>query len=634
MPSENQNDNCIASEIIQTALRILRLGPICDSCFGRQFAMLGTGMTNSERGRSIKTFMVMSADLRDPEESGEMLRALAPSCRQARLRLGLEDLAEPCWVCLGQMYPERLEELADRAVEALSGIECSRFLVGTFMSGLLAENEELLLADGCSRYAEPMKSEINREVGKLIASKSGKQPDLNNPEVVVHLHLSDGHIEIQIQPLYIYGRYRKLQRGFPQTRWPCRVCGGRGCERCGNTGRMYRESVDELIRGPIVEAADAEDTVFHGAGREDIDARMLGSGRPFVVEVVRPRRRDLDLNALRDKINKECSGKVEVSDLIFVDKSMVETVKNERFEKTYDMYYFMDETAAVTREMGIRGVLSGVIFDMRPELLDDVEPFIKKWRDDELIKPAVGPHAVYTCSEDTLLRAKEISERYDVKIHIHLSETRDEVDTFVNQWHMTPVEFLENLGFLSERVVAAHCVWLTPRDMRILAERRVNVAHCPISNLKLASGIAPVATLIEQGVNVCLGTDGASSNNNLDIFEEMKVASVVQKCAAGRSAILPADAVWRMATENAYRAFSLDIGIRPGALADLALINIKRPWFTPETSMLSHLVYSMPGEVCWTICNGRVLMRDGVIEGEDKILEEAQRCYERLISEG
>ncbi|MCQ8902629.1 MAG: amidohydrolase [Methanothrix sp.] len=298
-----------------------------------------------------------------------------------------------------------------------------------------------------------------------------------------------------------------------------------------------------------------------------------------------------------------------------------------------DMYYFMDETAAVTREMGIRGVLSGVLFDMRPELLDDVEPFIKKWRDDDLIKPAVGPHAVYTCSEETLLRAREISERYDVKIHIHLSETRDEVDTFVNQRRMTPVEFLESLGFLSERVVAAHCVWLTPRDMRILAERHVNVAHCPISNLKLASGIAPVATLIEQGVNVCLGTDGASSNNNLDIFEEMKVAAVVQKCAAGRPAILPADAVWRMATENAYRAFSLDIGIRPGALADLALINIKRPWFTPETSMLSHLVYSMAGGVCWTICNGRVLMRDGVIEGEEKILEEAQRSYERLISE-
>ncbi|MEM0498318.1 MAG: amidohydrolase, partial [Methanothrix sp.] len=157
-----------------------------------------------------------------------------------------------------------------------------------------------------------------------------------------------------------------------------------------------------------------------------------------------------------------------------------------------DMYYFMDETAAATREMGIRGVLSGVLFDMRPELLRDVEPFIKKWKDDDLIKPAVGPHAVYTCSEETLLRAKEIAEKHDVMVHIHLSETREEVDTFVNQRHMTPVEFLENLGFLSERVVAAHCVWLTPRDMRILAERRVNVAHCPISNLKLASGIAPV----------------------------------------------------------------------------------------------------------------------------------------------
>lgn len=336
MPSENQNDSCIAADIISTAMRILRLGPICDSCFGRQFAMLGTGMTNIERGRSMKTFMVMIADLLDSERSRELLQALAPSCKQARLRLGVEGGDETCWVCLGQMNPERLEDLADRAVNAFRGIEFSRFLVGTFMSGLLAENEELLLADGCSKHAEPMKSEINREVGKLIALKTGKQPDLSNPDIVVHLHLTDGHIDIQIQPLYIYGRYRKLQRGFPQTRWPCRVCGGKGCERCGNTGRMYKESVDELIRGPIVEAADAEDTVFHGAGREDIDARMLGSGRPFVVEVVRPRRRDLDLNALRDEINRRCSGKVEVSDLIFVDRSMVETVKNERFEKTYE----------------------------------------------------------------------------------------------------------------------------------------------------------------------------------------------------------------------------------------------------------------------------------------------------------
>ncbi|MGD9911975.1 amidohydrolase family protein, partial [Methanothrix sp.] len=123
------------------------------------------------------------------------------------------------------------------------------------------------------------------------------------------------------------------------------------------------------------------------------------------------------------------------------------------------------------------------------------------------------------------------------------------------------------------------------------------------------------------------------SNNNLDIFEEMKVAAVVQKCSVGRSAILPADAVWRMATENAYKAFSLDMGIRRGALADLALINMRRPWFIPVTSMISHLVYSMSGEASYTICNGRVLMRDGVIEGEAKILDEAQRCYERLISE-
>lgn len=351
-------DTKLHADLISKALRILQLGPICDSCFGRQFAMLGTGMTNIERGRAIKAAMAMLADLYGSEEAKIILEALAPSFRAARQRLGLEGDDERCWVCLGQMYPESLERWADRAIDALSGIEYNTFLVGTFMSGLLVENEELLLADGGSTHAEPMKSEINREVGKLIAAKTKMQADLSDPDVVIHLHLSDGSVEIQIQPLYIYGRYRKLQRGFPQTRWPCRVCGGKGCERCNNTGRMYQESVDELIRDPIVEAANAEDTVFHGAGREDIDARMLGSGRPFVVEVVRPRRRSLDLEALRDEINRRAKDKVEVSDLAFVEKAMVEIVKNERFDKSYRA---LIELSAEVEEEKLKSALAELV---------------------------------------------------------------------------------------------------------------------------------------------------------------------------------------------------------------------------------------------------------------------------------
>ena len=181
-------------------------------------------------------------------------------------------------------------------------------------------------------------------------------------------------------------------------------------------------------------------------------------------------------------------------------------------------------------------------------------------------------------------------------------------------------------------MVAAHCVHLSDKDISLLASRGVNVAHCPISNLKLAAGIAPVEKLLSAGVNVCLGTDGASTNNNLDLYEEMKVTSVVQKNACSKSDALKASMAWKMATESGYKALGLDLGLREGALADLALINLRRPWFTPEANLISHLVYSMPGEVDTTIINGKILMKGRVIPGEDEILAKAQERFEKLTS--
>jgi tRNA pseudouridine synthase 10 len=320
-------------EILETARRILSLGPICDSCLGRQFAMLSTGLTNIERGRSIKTVLAMQASA---SEDKAMLEELAPTFRPARLKLGRKDEEDArCSICLGEMRPENLERWAAKAVEALQGREYSTFLVGTKMSGLLAENEELLLADGGSKHAEPFKSELNREVGKLIAAKTGKLADLKSPDVVVHLNLEKGEVELQVASIFIRGRYRKLVRGIPQTRWPCRECHGRGCPRCEGTGRMYQESVDELIRPAVVEAAQAEDTVFHGAGREDIDARMIGTGRPFVVEAVNPKVRSIDLSWLQEEINRRAEGKVEVQGLAPTDAATVEYLKGAAFEKTY-----------------------------------------------------------------------------------------------------------------------------------------------------------------------------------------------------------------------------------------------------------------------------------------------------------
>jgi 5-methylthioadenosine/S-adenosylhomocysteine deaminase len=296
-----------------------------------------------------------------------------------------------------------------------------------------------------------------------------------------------------------------------------------------------------------------------------------------------------------------------------------------------DMYFFMDETARATKEMGLRGFLSEVIFDEPPQRLACVEPFIKRWQGDELITPAVGPHTAYTCSEETLLKAKEIADRYSVMIHIHVSETRGEVDDMNLRYGMSPVEYLDGLGMLNERLAAAHCVWLSLKDVYLLAKSRANVIECTVSNLKLCSGISPLNYLLQAGANVCLGTDGASSNNNLSLFEEMKVTAIVQKNACHTPAAFPADTIWKMATEDAYKAFKLEMGLYDGALADLALIDLRRPWFCPESNIVSHLVYSMIGGVDTTIVNGKVLMREGVIPGEAEILEGAQRRFEHVV---
>ncbi len=332
MCADSTNSDNTKEDILETARRIIKLGPICDSCLGRQFAMLSTGLTNAERGRSIKTVLAMLGSSVDDKA---LLEDLSPSSRSARLKLGLKDEEPKCWVCLGEMMPENLTRWADKAIQALKGWDYDTFLVGTKMSGLLAENEELLLADGGSQHAEPFKSELNREIGKLIAARTEKQANLKEPDIVVLLNLEKSEIELQVASIFFYGRYKKFIRGIPQTRWPCRICHGKGCPHCSGTGRMYQESVDELIRPSVVEASCAEDTVFHGAGREDIDALMLGTGRPFIVEAVRPRKRSIDPTILQEEMNRRTAGQVEVVGLRLAKAEEVERLKEAAFEKTY-----------------------------------------------------------------------------------------------------------------------------------------------------------------------------------------------------------------------------------------------------------------------------------------------------------
>ena len=325
--------------ILETAKKIIHEGPICDHCMGRQFAKLSTGLTNDERGRAIKLALAMDGDRISKDDADDtILTELSPSSRYARMSSGNGgDVGndEECWVCLGLF--NNLDVWADRAAAVLEGFEYSTFLVGTKMSGLLSENEEILWTESGATHAEQFKSELNREVGKLIAAKVGKEVEFKQPEILVTLDLAKEEVLLQVRSVYIQGRYRKLVRGIPQTRWPCRKCRGRGCEECNGTGKQYPESVDELVSEPLITAAECADTKFHGAGREDIDALMLGSGRPFVIEAVRPIRRTIDLDELTKAINDSANGKVEVEGLNVVLRDVVETLKTSKADKVYNL---------------------------------------------------------------------------------------------------------------------------------------------------------------------------------------------------------------------------------------------------------------------------------------------------------
>ncbi|HOW14142.1 tRNA pseudouridine(54/55) synthase Pus10 [Methanosarcina sp.] len=345
-------------DVLEISKKILHEGPICDHCMGRQFAKLSTGLSNKERGQAMKLALVLEGDrIYKSENDDSLLKELVPCSALARKTLRIEGEDEQCWVCLDQF--KKLDFWAEEAAKALEGLEYSTFLVGTKVSGLLSENEEILWAEAGTAYAEQLKTELNREVGKRIAERVNKDVDFENPDIVITLDLATNRFELQVRSVYIYGRYLKKVRGIPQTRWPCRKCKGKGCERCGFTGKQYPESVDELIKGPVIEAFEAVDTAFHGSGREDIDALMLGSGRPFVVEAKSPVKRTADLEALTAKINESAAGKVEVKDLRFVEKGMIETLKSSKADKTYKLKVTFKEPVSEEKLKSCLESLSG-----------------------------------------------------------------------------------------------------------------------------------------------------------------------------------------------------------------------------------------------------------------------------------
>ncbi|TQQ81257.1 tRNA pseudouridine(54/55) synthase Pus10 [Halonotius terrestris] len=305
-------------DFLAEARAVIDAGPVCDSCLGRVFADRSFGLSNADRGEGLRVAVALADD--------EPYEAVDP---------------DDCWVCDGACG--RFDEWAERAVEALGDPEFDTYQVGTRTPPLIEENDRLLREDASldPDAGELFKSNFNREVGKRIGRLTDTEVDFGRPDVQFTLDLAADSVDVKLNSAFVYGRYRKLERDIPQTEWPCREChgsgrqGGQPCEHCDGEGYLYPESVEQLTAPVVEDVMDGVEATFHGAGREDVDAKMLGTGRPFVIEVEEPHRRRIDVGRLEGDINAFADGKVEVEGLRLADYEMVERVKELDASKTY-----------------------------------------------------------------------------------------------------------------------------------------------------------------------------------------------------------------------------------------------------------------------------------------------------------
>ena len=310
-----------------------------------------------------------------------------------------------------------------------------------------------------------------------------------------------------------------------------------------------------------------------------------------------------------------------------------------------DMYFFENIIAEVTEKVGIRGFLGFAVIDFdtpeykASELIPQSEQFVKRWKGNSLISPVIAPHSTYSCNPETLQKSLEVALKYDVPLHTHCSETRDEVYDVEKRYGVRPVEQLKKTGLLQKGTILAHCGWITKNEIFEMKNAGVVVSHCPVSNMKIASGgYAPIPELLDARVPVGLGTDGAASNNTLDMFETMKFCALVHKNHRWDPAVLPAQTVVDLATIGGAACLGVQqtLGsLEEGKIADLIMIDLKKPHLTPLYNPVSHLVYAARGtDVCTTIVNGKILMLDNEFLTIDmqKTLERAEKDAQELTS--
>jgi len=305
-----------------------------------------------------------------------------------------------------------------------------------------------------------------------------------------------------------------------------------------------------------------------------------------------------------------------------------------------DMYWHIDATAQAVEEMGLRAALSSAYVDFEDPKKGEyfrkrnTEFFDSPPKVSSRIKFIMGPHAIYTVSKNSLIWIKDFARERGLFINIHLAETKKEMEDCIKIRGTTPVRHLEEIGFFSAKCICAHVIWVDEEEMDILKKREVNIAHVPASNMKLCSGAFKFDKIRKKGILIGIGTDGCASNNNLDMLEEMKIAALRAKMTSNDPTSAKSEDIFECATKNGAKIFGINAGeIKEGMLADCILVDLNHPQMVPYHNLISNLVYSANGDcVVTTICNGKILMEDRYVKGEEEIIKKAKEVTNSILS--
>jgi len=419
-----------------------------------------------------------------------------------------------------------------------------------------------------------------------------------------------------------------------------------------NTRRIIDNGAIAISRGRIVAVGPAAEIQKGYFARETVDAagRMIIPGlinghTHIPMTLFRGLADDLDLQEWLTKYMFPAEAKNVSEEFVRAGTRLGLAEMLRGGTTTYcDMYYFEDAIAEETSKAGLRGVLGETIIDFpvadnktNAEAMAYAEKFVKRWQGNDLITPAIAPHAPYTVSEEHLKAVRAFSDRTGAPIVTHIAETKREVDDSLKAKGASPVDYLERIGFLGERVIAAHLIWVTAAEIDTLKRLKVGVVHNPQSNMKLAAGVAPVPKMLAEGLRVGLGTDGAASNNDLNMWEEMDTAEKLHKVFSGDPKVISAQEAFELATIRSAQALHLDreIGsLEVGKRADVVIIERDDLHQLPLYNVYSDLVYATKAaDVLTVIINGRIVMRDRkLLTLDEAAIKESARVFrERVV---